>query len=685
MKNWILILAVGMLCLAPRIGLGQELEALDQASDDMMQFFASEAQVSAAAKHAQKTAEAPASVYIITADDIASYGYRTLAEALQSAPGIFSWTDRNYTYLSVRGFGRPGDYGNRILLLINGHRMNENVFGQIFTGFDFSLDMASVKRIEVIKGPGAALYGDNAIFGVINVVTNTADDAAPARAQAEGGSYGTHREFGEFSHKFKDDWQVYGQGSYRHMQGQNLTYPSMTDANGGSTAYNADREWNYTGYLSLSRPGWLLQGNVNNRYKQIPTGSFGDAFNNNGPYTVDSRSFLELAMTDRQITEHFKLSGRLYGDSYQYHGDYVYPNSTPPPPLVDEKDSVKAWWYGEELDAHFTYFGEKNPLLLGEEFENNVLGRQNTYLQDGDTLLNDNRTEHRYAFFGEQEVQLLSNLRMTLGLRYDRYEAFAANWAPRAALVYNPWTPSSFKLLYGTAFRAPNLYERFYAVSPNLSNPNLQPELIRTYEAVWEQQLGRAASTSVSYFQNRIHNLIDSVTLGTDINGNPISQFANVDSVRTDGVELSGKAAFTPDTSGHLGYCIQSTRALGGDRLSNSPTHIATLGLSQRLVRGKARVNVDGFILSSRTTLQGTPTTAPGPTLPAVALLSMNVRVQPWRESLTIYAGVRNVLNAAYSAPGSVNNLPQYDIPQDGRNFNAGLEYRFGKPPARKG
>ena len=97
--------------------------------------------------------------------------------------------------------------------------------------------------------------------------------------------------------------------------------------------------------------------------------------------------------------------------------------------------------------------------------------------------------------------------------------------------------------------------------------------------------------------------------------------------------------------------------------------------MSQRLARGKARVSVETFVISDRTTTAGT-------TLPAAALLSVSVRAQPWWESLTLYAGVRNILDAAYSVSGGLEHT-QADIPQDGRNFNAGLEYRFGRPHAR--
>lgn len=637
-------------------------------SNEILRFFAEEAQVQAAAKHSQKTSDAPATAQVITAQDIAAYGYRTLAEALQSLPGIHSWTDRNYTGLWVRGFGRPGDYNNRVLLLINGHRMNDNIYGQAFAGFDFSLDLAAVERIEVVKGPGSALYGDNAFFGVVNVVTKTARRSPAARTKVETGSYGTHAEFGEISRLFKDEWDAYAAGSFRHMRGQDLAYPDMTDADGGHTAYNADREENYTLFTSLSRPGWSLQGGVDNRAKRIPTASFGTVFNNNGTYTTDSRRFVELAMQDLKINDVMHLSGRWYYDWYGYHGDWVSANDAPPPDNLLYKDHARASWYGEELCGRFTFFGAGNPLLVGQDFEKNLLGRQGVYIEGQyPPLFEDDRTEYRYAFFGQQELELLPDLRLTLGLRYDRYQSFGGTWNPRFAMVYHPWREGSLKLLYGSAFRAPSVYERYYAAPPNIANPALHPETIRTYEAVWEQGFGVRRSASVSYFQSRIANLIDQESLPDGS-----IQYVNKDKVRSEGMELYGKTDLTKDMSGYLGYTIQSTRVSGGDRMSNSPTHTAKLGLSRRSARGKARVSADGFLISSRTTFQGS-------SLPPAAVLNLNVRVQPWWEGLTVYGGVFNVLDAAYSASGAAENA-QADIPQDGRNFNVGLEYRFGKP-----
>ena len=107
---------------------------------------------------------------IVTAEDIRTFGWPTLAEALTGVRGFYVTNDRNYTYVGVRGFGRPSDYNNRILVLVNGHRFNDNVYDQALVGIEFPIDLALVERIEVIRGPGSALYGTSAFFAVINVV-----------------------------------------------------------------------------------------------------------------------------------------------------------------------------------------------------------------------------------------------------------------------------------------------------------------------------------------------------------------------------------------------------------------------------------------------------------------------------------------------------------------------------------
>ena len=124
-----------------------------------------------ASKYEQKLMEAPASVSIVNKDEIKKYGYRNLADILRSVRGFFVTNDRNYQYLGVRGFNRPGDYNTRILLMVDGHRLNDGLFDQAPVGYDFPVDIDLIDRVEVIRGPSSSIYGTNAFFAVVNVIT----------------------------------------------------------------------------------------------------------------------------------------------------------------------------------------------------------------------------------------------------------------------------------------------------------------------------------------------------------------------------------------------------------------------------------------------------------------------------------------------------------------------------------
>src|SRR6185436_13609357 len=122
-----------------------------------------------ASKYEQKISQALSSVTIVTSDEIKKQGYRTLAEILRSVRGLFITDDRAYSYLGIRGFGRPSDYNSRVLVLVDGHRMNDNIYDSVLIGTEGVVDVDLINRVEVIRGPSSSIYGDNAFFGVVNI------------------------------------------------------------------------------------------------------------------------------------------------------------------------------------------------------------------------------------------------------------------------------------------------------------------------------------------------------------------------------------------------------------------------------------------------------------------------------------------------------------------------------------
>src|SRR5271170_4198001 len=144
-----------------------------------------------AALHPQTLQEAPASVTILTAEDIRKYGYRTLGEALSAVRGFYVTNDRTYETVGVRGFSLPGDYASHILVMVNGHNMADNLFDyMLYFGNDFPIDMNLIRQIEIIRGPASALYGSNAMFATINIVTKSPSEMGPLTSTADTGSFG---------------------------------------------------------------------------------------------------------------------------------------------------------------------------------------------------------------------------------------------------------------------------------------------------------------------------------------------------------------------------------------------------------------------------------------------------------------------------------------------------------------
>src|SRR6266581_1091798 len=149
-------------------------------------------QVYSASKHLQSSGDAPSSVTVISADEIQKQGYRTLADILRTVRSFYVTYDRIYSSLGVRGFARPGDFNTRILLLVDGHRLNDNIFDEAMIGTEFPVDVDLIQRIEIVRGPVSSLYGSNALFAVINIITKRAEDVNGLDLSSELASFNTY-------------------------------------------------------------------------------------------------------------------------------------------------------------------------------------------------------------------------------------------------------------------------------------------------------------------------------------------------------------------------------------------------------------------------------------------------------------------------------------------------------------
>ena len=297
-----------------------------------------EMHVSSASKFEQKISEAPSVATVITADEIRAYGWRTLAEALNSVRGLYVTNDRNYQYLGARGFLRPGDYNSRFLLLVDGYRTNDVVYDQASIGSDFILDPELISRIEYIPGPGSSVYGSNAFFGVINVISKPVAEATGTRVSAEMGSFGA-RGAG-----IRHGWQSDGgarfllSASRKIVRGRDLYFPEFdTPATNHGVAVRLDHDRS-TNLLFKTEVGNMTLSLMHaERSKGIPTASFEQAFNEPGPRTVDTQSAVTLSH-HASLDSRTDLSWQAFIGRHDYVGNYVY--DVPPPVVMQQDGSV---------------------------------------------------------------------------------------------------------------------------------------------------------------------------------------------------------------------------------------------------------------------------------------------------------------------------------------------------------
>lgn len=629
-----------------------------------------ESVVTAASKHEQSLEEAPSAVTVISARDIRRFGYRTLGEALRSVPGFYTTYDRNYAYLGVRGFLRPGDYNNRVLLLVNGHTYNDDIYGAGPIDNSFGIDMEAIKRIEIIRGPGSALYGGNALFAVINVVTAEATDLPGMRPLVEAGSYARMRGQSTFGHVFESGLSLFASGSGMLENGpSSLFYPEYdTPENNNGIARNADGERVANAFLSARYGGLFFQAGANQREKQIPTGAYGTNFDDPDSFTTDSRPFAEVSYTS-EVTPALLAYGRLFYDGVFYEGTYVY--GTGDERDVNE-DSSGSNWFGGEGRLEWRPLPE-HAVTVGTEYAYHPDAHQKlTSSRTGETFVDTSQSFSTLGVYAQEEWHVLPQLTLVAGLRYDHYYNGIDAITPRAALLWQPWSRTNLKLLYGQAFRAPNLYELYYSSvdSPfdSRPNPGLDQEEITTYEAVLEQELPHRARVQVSVYHYDLDGLIDLALLTDPLTGETFVQFQNLDGARATGAELALNVPLTDDVSAEVGYSVQHARADDGAELSNSPDHLGNVALLFALPFG-VQAGAQIQVVSPRLTLGGNEVDTA-----VIGNLTFNYAT-PVR-GLSTSLGFYNIFDQEYSDPAGPEHL-QDAIPQNGFTYRLQLLYQF--------
>lgn len=615
-----------------------------------------------ASKYEQKISDAPASVSIVTSEDIKRYGYRTLADVLNSLRGFYITYDRNYNYLGARGFARPGDYNTGMLLLVDGHRINNNIYDTATVGSEFLLDIDLIDRVEVIRGPGSSLYGSNAFFGVINVITRRSSDLKGLELSLEAGSFDTYKERVSFGHRFGSGLEMVLSATNYRSRGQSLYFKEYDrpETNSGRSD-NCDNDASTTLFADIKFSGLTIQGAYGTRTKGIPTGAWNTVFDDDRTKASDSQGYVDVRYEKRFEHDQY-LSARLFYDYYRYDGKYVLDY----PPLTMNKDlAVGKWWGGE------AYYSKKiwgrHTIMAGLEYRENLLQRQKNYDENPYVVyMDDKRGSYSVGSYLQGEFALSDKVILNAGARYDHYKDFSGRLDPRVALIFNPFDTTALKLIYGEAYRIPNTYELYYndGGATQKANPGLEPETIRTYELALEQYL-YGFRVSLSGFYYDVSNLI---AQQQDSDG--LMVFNNAGSAQGKGVEFEIEKKWPGGLTGKLSYSFQEVKNLEeGGYYGNFPKHLVKFNTFVPIIKKKLGAGVEIQYASPRRNLDSTYDG--GYTVVNTTLLSEGII-----KGLDLSFSVYNMLDRSCSDPGSREHI-QSSIEQDGRTFRLKATYSF--------
>ncbi len=611
-----------------------------------------------ASKYEQRPEEVGAAVAVVTRDEIRAFGWRTLAEALDSLPGVHTTYDRTYTYLGARGFGLPGDVTARLLITINGNRINDPVYDAGVAGPEFPLDMAMVERIEFLPGPGGAVYGQNAMFGVINVITRTGADLGGVEAtmgfqNPQGALEGRVAWGGEL----ENGTDLLIAISRLRADGDDLFFDYGAAGTSG-VARGQDGEQDREFFASVAGGRWRFEFVYGDREKEDPTGAFFSDPLVAGQSLTDSYAIAQLNY-DRTLADNsVDFAGRLFSGRYRYGDSLAYDTQFSFPAQGD--------WYGAELRLVTTTL-ESHKLMLGLEVQRNERTDQSivdeAHPENSYELKN---AGYRAGVYAQDEWRLDEGLIATLGLRVDRNDTTGTNASPRASLIWQARDDTTLKALYGRAHRAPNVYESDYEDPfSQLRNPSLQGERIDTLELVADHRFSQALALRASLYAWTMQGLI---TLEPDEESG-LTRFEAGDDVDARGLELSFDRIWDEGVRMRGSVSFQNVESSTGAGLPNSPAMLGKVNLSGPLPWYGMRLGYEMRHVGSRLSLDGSR-------LRSYRLANLELSSDGIAEGLAVSLSLRNLFDERYKHTASDSNW-QNAFEQDGRSVRLQIDLRF--------
>lgn len=625
-----------------------------------------ETQVTSVSRHAELASEAPASVSVVTAEEIRRHGFRTIAEAIRLVPGIFVHSDRAYEYVGVRGFGLLGDYNTRVLILVDGHAMNSQIaYAQSYLGGDAPLDMSVIERIEVIKGPASATYGPWAFFGVINVVTRKGADVEGALVSGRVDSVFRREGAIVSGRRFEGGLDMVV--SLRGLDAPGLTYTFEERGGGAVPGTDYERGKSVYGQLSWKDFSFGLDGMT--RVKGLPTAPYAADYGSDTTRYENTQWFAHAGWK-HTFRPGIEAQAKVHVNEYAVDDFFPYEETG-----TLFKDVERESWQGGELHANYSPFAATRVQAGVTSSWHRATGRS----FDGVTDVGFEQVFDTQLGYAEVQQRLATNrVRLTAGATVFRHSLFESRVTPRTGVVAKPARGTTVKLLYGEGFRPPALGERYYDDGYTfMANASVRPETVRTLESSVEQVLFGRMRLSVAVHRDWYHDLIHQREVIVD--GVTRFQHQNQGDIDAYGTETALHADLGRGWSMRAGHAWSVAESDAGAPL-NFPSHLVNGGL-RGPIAPQTFLAIDASWVDRRRRELTDEEAASEPNavrrVPPMFLVNAAVRTEDWGQHIGLVIGVRNLLNRRITDPVVADHKPVVQIDQEPRTLHVAIDYRF--------
>jgi iron complex outermembrane receptor protein len=635
-----------------------------------------------AAKREQSLGSVASAVTVISGDRLRRFGYRTVGEAIAGVAGVYIADNRISYSAGIRGLQIPGDFNTRILVLVDGASVNEGWGAFAGLSFDNFVSIDDVARIEVIRGPVSSLYGSNAFFGIVNIVTRSAAETPRAWGKASINSiWGVTTSAGFAT----GDVHRQLRGTFQQMNriGDTSTVPGVGEDLQGDDSHQ------YMLSLVGSYQGSFAQVRALQYRRDSPFAPYNGSPMSPDPYKQYDNQLLVEGGHTRELSKRFTLAGRGYANLYRFTDHIEQVNGYGFDDLGESKT------FGAEVRGRYELVvPNKLGITAGTEANYNLT---KSHAQQLDGMSDPADVPLDFAILGvysELDGQPTDWLGFTAGLRFDQNTKIDRSLSPRAAVFLSKPEKYGLKLLYAQGFRNPTPFEGSFTDEVTYAaNPDIGSERIFSGEVVaWAKPVA-GLSTRLSGFYWDARDVVEQLPLPPDpVTNMVLLQFQNADRFVTRGVEAEASYRTVGGWYGFGGFSYQQvgSQTEGADLafgdVPNAPPITGALGASTPKLGGYAHLSGEATFIGERPTRPDVDTGDPLESVPAWVGLNASVYVPDVR-GFDVTAGVRNIIGTRdrVVAPGDYDRFDETSmvtttipwVPSEGREIYVKVGYRY--------